>query len=298
MKKFRLHTQCVIAAVCAQFFGHAMATEGGGLAIIPDGLENFMVSALPPPGLYFMLYGGNANYDTLRNRSGDRLPVPGFKVDVNAITPRVVWVTEQKVLGGQLLFHAVAPLVDVKFRADGAHFQSRGLADISFGAGVGFRSGDKLYYGAGVDLYVPTGKYDKNDPSSLGKNYWAIQPVFVMSYVQHWGINADIKLMYDFNGRNSDTQTRSGQAIHADYSAGWGIGNGWVLGVGGYVFQQTTSDKGPNSADGKARAIGFGPSVRFADGKGWLFTAKLQKEFDVRSRPQGTQFYVKATLPF
>ncbi len=298
MKTSRLHARYAVAAVFASLFGQAGATEGSGLAILPDGLENFMVSALPPPGVYLMLYGGAASYDKLRDRTGSTIAVPGFRVDVKAVTPRVVWVTEQKVLGGQLLFHAVAPLLDVQFQAAGSRFRSQGLGDMAFGGGVGFRSGDKLYYGAGMDLYVPSGRYDRNDPSSLGKNYWALQPVFVMSYVQPSGINADIKLMYDFNGKNSDTRTRSGQAIHADYSAGWGLGNGWVVGVGGYVFRQTTADQGPNSADGKARAVGFGPSIRFADGKGWLFTAKLQKEFDVRSRPQGTQFYVKATVPF
>ena len=107
--------------------------------------------------------------------------------------------------------------------------------------------------------------------------------------------------MYDFNQRNSDTRTRSGQAIHADYSLGWawaGPGRGWVAGVGGYVYQQVTDDKGPNSAMGKARALGVGPSIRYASQGGWLFTLKWQKDFEVRNRPEGNQLLAKLVIPF
>lgn len=285
-------TRFTLTAALALASTPLLATEGGGLAIYPDGLENYLVGALPPPGVHFMVYGGGASYDKLRDNAGNEVPVPGFQVDVGVIAPRVVWVTQQQVLGGQLVFHAVAPLLDVKFKAAGATFKSSGLGDITLGAGLGYHASQSLHYVFGLDLYAPTGKYDRNDPSSLGKNYWTLQPVAAVSYVQPTGLNADLKLMYDFNDRNSKTNTRSGQAIHADYAAGWGFGNGWVAGIGGHVFQQVTSDDGPNAAGGKARAIGFGPSIRYFDGKGWLFTAKLQKEFNVRNRPEGTQLYV------
>lgn len=276
----------------------ALATEGGGLAIYPDGLENFLSGALPPAGTHFMVYGGAASYDKVRDNNGNQIPIPGFKVNVGVVAPRVIWVTQEKVLGGQLAFHAIAPLLNVDFKAGGAQFKSSGLGDITFGPALGFHASPSLHYVAGLDFYAPTGKFDKNDPSSLGKNYWTVQPVLAVSYIQPSGFNGELKLMYDINSRNSETQTRSGQALHADYAAGWGFGNGWVAGIGGHVFQQVSSDSGPNSAAGKARAFGFGPSIRFFDGKGWLFTAKLQKEFSVKNRPEGTQLYVKATLPF
>ncbi len=53
-------------------------------------------------------------------------------------------------------------------------------------------------------------------------------------------------------------KTRSGKAFHADYGLGWGFGNGWVAGIGGYAFMQTTNDSRSNSAQGKARAYSIG----------------------------------------
>ena len=51
----------------------------------------------------------------------------------------------------------------------------------------------------------------------------SVQLVTNRSGVDPVELNADIKMIYDFNFRNSDT----------DYSLGWGVGRGWVLAVGG-----------------------------------------------------------------
>lgn len=293
MAAHRLLGCSLLALTCCA----ATASEGGGLAVYPDGLENYMVGALPPPGVHLLVYGGALRYDSLRGNNGQSL-VPDFKVRTNAVIPRLVWVTPQKLLGGQLVVHAVMPILDIDFRANGAHFKNSGVGDITLGAGLGYHASAALHSIAGVDVVTPTGSYDRNDPASLGKNHWAIQPFYAVTYTQASGLNADLKAMYDFNLRNKDTRTRSGQALHADYSIGWGLGNGWVIGAGGHVFQQVSDDKGPNSAQGKARAFGFGPSIRYANEHGWLVTLKWQKEFEVRNRPQGSQLYLKAVIPF
>lgn len=288
---------CAVAAVLA-CVAAAHATEGGGLAAYPDGLENFLTGALPPPGVHTLLYGAVSRYTSLRGNDGERVGPPDFKVEVNALVPRVVWVTGQQVLGGQLAFEALLPLLDVSVLAGGATFGSTGAGDLVLGTAVGWHHGESLHSVAGLDVYLPTGDYDATDPSSLGKHTWTFQPVYAVSRIDPNGWNGDVKLMWDVNRRNSDTRTRSGQALHADFAAGWGFGQGWVAGVGGHTFQQITDDDGPAAAAGKARAWALGPSVRYATPQGFLVTAKLQREFGVRNRLEGTQFLVKATLPF
>jgi len=286
----------------------AHATEGG-LPIYPDGLENFISGALPPPGVHFLLYGGVVNYDKLRDNNGNEF-IPGppgsasFKARAYVVAPRAVWVTGTQLLGGQLAFHAVAPLLNVKVDVAGLSGKSSGLGDMTVGAALGYHASQSLHYVAAVDVFLPTGKYNKNELVNLGKNYVTVQPVFAISQIDPAGLNVDMKLMYDINMNNSDTNFKSGQALHADYAIGWGFG-AWAAGVGGYAFIQTTSDTGlgattpgPGASSGKGRAYAIGPSVRFFDGKGVLVTAKLQKEFNVRNRPEGTQFFVKATMPF
>jgi hypothetical protein len=283
---------CGLSLACAA----VSATEGGGLGVYPDGLENFMAGALPPPGLYGMAYAGRAEYDTVRDDTGARVPVPNFNVKVGVVAPRLIWVTGETILGGQLALHAVVPLLDVDAHAGAGRWKSSGLGDVTVGAALGYHASPNLHYLWALDVIAPTGRYDRTDLSSLGKNIWTLQPVAAVSYVQPYGWNADAKVMYDINRRNGDTGTRSGQALHADYALGWGFGNGWVAGVGGHVFRQVTDDSGPAAA-GKARAWAIGPALKYDSGRGWFLTAKYQVEHGVRNRPQGSQFYLKAVMP-
>uniref|UniRef100_UPI0032B23123 transporter n=1 Tax=uncultured Aquincola sp. TaxID=886556 RepID=UPI0032B23123 len=59
-----------------------------------------------------------------------------------------------------------------------------------------------------------------------------------------------------------------------------------------------TDDRGPNAGTGKAAANAIGPSLRYADGKGLLFTVKWQNEFGVRHRAEGQALWAKVTVPF
>ncbi|MDX7986930.1 hypothetical protein FE392_06240 [Xenorhabdus sp. 12] len=276
----------------------AMATENGGVGLYPDGLDNYLSGALPPPGFHTAFYAGNIHYTELRGNHGALLPVPGFKANVNFLAPRALWVTEKQILGGQLAFHMVMPLLDVTLKGNGQSSNNKGIGDVTVGSVLGYHPQPDLDYVIGLDTYAPTGRYNRQDPASVGKNHWGLQPAMAVSYSPAYGINADLKVMYDINFKNKATNTTSGQAIHADYALGWGVGNGLVLGVGGYVFQQITNDHGPNSAQGKESGFGLGPSVRYANNKGWLLTLKWQKDIVANNRPAGSQVFLKAVVPF
>ncbi|MFX8828838.1 transporter, partial [Acinetobacter baumannii] len=85
------------------------------------------------------------------------------------------------------------------------------------------------------------------------------------SYIDPNGLNGDIKAMWTYNLRNRDTDYKSGQELIIDYSVGWGLGNGWTLGVGGYVYQQLTKDSqnGSSVENNNGKALAIGPSVRY-----------------------------------
>lgn len=291
-------TTLAAVIVLATLGDFAQATEGGG-GVYPNGNENYLAGALPPPGTYFLTYASHYEASTLRDNNGDKIPL-NFIVQADALALRVVHVTRQQILGGQLLFHAVAPLVDLRVKVGTADGSTSGLADMVFGTGLGYHASDKLHYVWAVDVSAPTGSYDSNKVANLGRNYWNIEPVFALTYVQPNGFNADVKVMYDFNGVNNATNYRSGQELHADYSAGWALGNGWTVGVGGFVYQQMTDDQqnGVTVAGHKGRAYAIGPSIKYDSGKGWFFTAKFEQERGVINRAEGSTFRIKALLPF
>jgi len=274
------------------------ATEGGGSSY-PMGAENYMSGAMPPPGLYSQFYVGHYEADSLRGNHGEKVPVD-FRVRANSVAPRLIWVTEQQVLGGSLAFHAIVPLVDLKVELNGQSQSKQGLGDIIFGPALGYHYSDKLHSIFALDFIAPSGEYNRGDLANIGRNYWVVEPVVAVSYVDPNGLNVDAKIMYDFNERNNATDYLSGSELHADYAVGWGLGNGWVIGVGGYVDYQTTNDRqnGETVKDNKGRAIAIGPSVKYTSDKGWFLTAKWEQETQVRNRAEGNAYWMKLTVPF
>jgi hypothetical protein len=281
----------------------AAATEGGG-GHYPNGAEDFMVGALPPPGTYFINYLSWYSADSFRDDSGDKL-FDDFDLDVVANTLRLVHVTDYKFLGANWAVHAFLPLVNVDVsrriappfdRESDSRF---GLGDIIIDPFILGWHGKNWHLITGLDIYVPTGAYDKNDLANIGRNYWTFEPVVAFTYLSDGGFEVSAKLMYAFNTENNDTNYQSGQEFHMDYTLGYHTGP-WSLGIGGYYYQQTTDDElnSRTFMDGfRGRAFAIGPQVKY-DYQNMAFTLKYQAETNVENRPDGNSLWFKFLYAF
>jgi len=288
------------ALMCLGTTFSSFATEGGG-STFPAGVENFMAGAAPPPGVYALEYINHYSADRVNDSNGNAIPIPGgFKLRATAAATRLAWVTNTPVLGGQVVASAILPLVNVKVSAAGASSSNTGLGDVTVGTGIAWHHSQNLHSVASLDFVLPTGSYEATRQSNIGRNYLSVQPTYLVSWIGPVGINADAKFTLNFNQKNKDTNYLSGNEFIMDYAVGWGWGNGWVTGVGGYVYQQLSDDKvnGTAVAGSKGKAFSIGPSIKYDTGKGLFMTAKLEKEFNAKSRAQGTALWIKATLPF
>ncbi len=294
---FRSFSAAMALAGTAIFSSPNSATEGGA-SVYPMGADNYLSGFLPPPGLYGQIFAQHYEADNLRGNDGRELPID-FRVQSDAIVPRLIWVSDTTILGGTLAFHMMAPLAELKVRVNGDSQRKQGLGDMTFGAGLGYHYSQNFHVIYGLDITAPTGSYDRNDIANLGRNYWMIEPVLALTYVDPQGLNADAKIMYDFNLENTDTHYRSGQEFHVDYAVGWGVADGWVLGIGGYAYHQTTDDKidGDRVNDNKGRAFAIGPSIKYSSSDHWFVTAKWQQETEVRNRAQGNAYWLKLVIP-
>lgn len=287
-----------LASVLACASLSAQATEGG-TSVYPNGTENYMAGALPPPGLYGMLFGNHYEAKQVNDGNGNNLNIPGFKVQADVVAGRLAWVPGTKVLGGDLVAHVIVPIVSLSVNVPGASQSKCGVGDITTGLGVGYHHSPNLHSVLAWDLFIPTGGYSKTDLANIGKNHFAMEPVYAISYIDPAGFNGDLKFGYIFNSKNDATGYTSGNEFHFDYAAGWGMGNGWTLGVGGYYYQQTTDDSGTGApADGnRGSAMAIGPSVKYDSGKGWFGTLKVENEMNVKNRAQGSSVWLKVVFP-
>ena len=281
------------------FSSTVLATEGGGGAY-PNGAEDFMVGALPPPGTYFLNYLEYYRATSFRDKDGDRL-MPKFELDVVADVFRLIHVTKYKIFGASWAMHVFVPIVHMELEASMGKDHTTGLGDIivdPFILGWHFKN---FHLITGADIYIPSGNYNKRRLTNTGRNYWTFEPIVALTYLSDNGIELSGKFMYDINLENPATDYKSGQEFHFDYTAGYHLNKCLALGAGGYYYQQTTNDEVDGDKVGtdgfKGRTVGLGPMASY-NYKNMFFTLKWQKEFEVENRPQGNNFWFKFMYAF
>lgn len=273
------------------------ATEGGG-SNYPMGAEQLLVGALPPPGVYPLVYAEHYEADDFKGNDGKSLPI-NFSLKADVVAPRLLYVTDKTLLGGQLFFAGLLPLVDLDVSVMGMKDSESGIGDLDLTAALAFHHSPQFHTAVGVDVIAPTGEYDSSRLANIGRNYWTVQGIYAASHIDPAGLNWGVKVMYDYNFENDDTNYRSGQELHADYSLGYGVSPNWVVGVGGYAYKQLTGDE-VNGTDigNKGQAFAIGPAIKFDNGKGFFLSVKYQKEMAVENRPQGDAFWIKTIVKF
>jgi len=298
MKRLFVITAALVLSLATHIPAHA--TQGGGGAY-PNGAEDFMSGALPPPGTYLLNYLQYYSSDRLNDNNGDKI-APGFKLNVVADVVRVVHVTKQQLLGASWAMHLFLPVVNMDVTVPGRGNDHRtGLGDIIIDPMILGWHGANWHVTTGVDFYLPTGAYDANRLANPGRNYWTFEPVLAGTWLTDSGFEVSTKLMYDINTKNNDNDYLSGQELHLDYAVGQKLGD-FNLGLAGYFYQQVTDDEqnGTKVAfnDGnKGRIFGVGPAVKYQF-KNMSFSLKYLFETAVENRPEGGNLWFKCSYAF
>lgn len=273
------------------------ATEMGGGAY-PNGAEDFMAGAVPPPGFYFLDYLNYYHASTFRDGNGNSA-IPDFDLKATANVFRFLYVTKHQVLGGFWGMQAFVPVVNLDVSAAGHSQTNTGIGDIIIDPFILSWHSKNWHAVTGLDIYLPTGSYDVHDLANIGRNYWTFEPVAAFTYVSDSGFDVSAKFMYDINTKNDDSDYKSGQEFHLDYSIGKKFDN-LSVGVGGYYYRQVTNDKqgGVKVGDGnKGQVFGIGPQFKY-DHKNMSFLLKYQAETSVKNRPDGDKLWFKFVYAF
>lgn len=259
-----------------------------------------MTGALPPPGTYFLNYANYYHASSLKDHNGDKL-VPDFDLDVAVNVFRLVQVTNYEILGANWAMQVLLPIVRMDVDTTMGKDKKTGLGDITVDPFILAWHFKNLHIITGLDTYVPVGSYDKDDLANIGRNYWTFEPVAVVTFLGDNGIELSGKFMYDFNLENPDTDYKSGQEFHFDYTIGYHVDKKLLLGIGGYYYYQTTNDELDGNkvgSDGfKGRVMAIGPQLGYKY-KNMAFVLKWQNEFEARNRPEGDKFWATFKYAF
>jgi hypothetical protein len=181
-----------------------------------------------------------------------------------------------------------------------------GVGDIEFGPAIAWHPSRTFHHVFGIDAVAPTGQYEKNDVVNVGRNYWALDPIWAFTYLGGEdsplpGFETSAKFMYWFNTQNSATDYRSGDEFSFDYLVGYHLGT-WGLGANGHFLYQTSddvqSDKPVAPEGNRGRYFSLGPALQYKLAHGVDITLKYQKDIFAYNRPQGDHYWLKLILPF
>jgi hypothetical protein len=300
------------AALAACLLSASLSTHAveSGAPITPFGVFDFGAGMLPPPSDVATVGVRAASYraDELRDDSGERSPV-GAKLRVDSVGLAVVKMTDFTLFGGKYGYSAVLPTLDMALDLTvqtpvgplALSGRNSAIGDVQIAPlMLGWTPSPGWFTSASLMLQLPTGSYDKNRLINAGTNHWTVSPTFAFTYIMPSGYEVSSNLQLNINGRNKDTDYKSGVEYQQEFALGKHIGP-WTFGLGGYYYQQLTDDKAPGLTGGnRARVAALGPAVNFFElGSGLpLVWVHAYQEFGARNRSQGTQITVRAAWTF
>ena len=301
-------------ALATLAIGSVQAKEGGDQ--YPNGAETWLAGALPPPGNYFLNYFGYYSGDLV---DGGGKKVPGAGVDAWFNAFRFVQITEHKILGGNWGWHVIVPLVHQDVALGAGSKSKFGLGDVTVNPFIVSWHAKNWHWAAALDINLPVGAYKSGDPrTSIGANYWSVEPIFAFTYLGDTGWEVSAKFMYNIKSKNKDFRQplafsdpkathESGDEFHMDYLVGKRFGP-WAVGLSGYYLKQTTNDKvngqtigvGPGgiwSEGRKGEVFAIGPTVSYTTKGGVHFTGQWNRETSAENRFEGDKFILKLIMP-
>jgi hypothetical protein len=262
------------------------------------GLTNFE-DGFAQPGWFLQEFPDYYDANEFKDSGGSTVPGSNH-INSFATTTHVVYVAQQRLLGGWIAFEALLPWVHVDVDlANSLPTSVNGLADLTLGAGLQWepkKIGNGLFvHRVVLDVTVPTGQYSDQQPVNIGNNYVVIEPYYAVTY-EVGKIEYSARFHYLWNSVNhdpfvgfGDSSTQAGQAFHMNYSASYEVVHNVRVGFNGYWLQQTTDHKA-NGVDipySLERTMGLGAGIQIFSGKTSWIHLNAYQEFDVRNRAQG-----------
>lgn len=300
----------LIAALSILLVPQALATETGtthyavGVNTLGDGY-------MPKPGTLELRNYTVFHWSHRQAGNSGEETVPGFRNTGSVNAMRFLYTFDQPIGPFHYTLGAAAPIVEYNnVKTDSSSDHATNLQDFDLQSYLSYHTRNKkLFLYFGLDVYAPTGKYNKNDLVNIGKNYWSFDPSINITYHVTDKLTLDLASYAEFNTKNHATHYQSGHLIDTDYGVSYqpfvhhsksDFIQHLGFGINGYFLQQFTNDeiKGktvePNG--NRARAFAIGPQVIYHTDFG-AFALKWQHDLAVENRAASDAVWFQFAVP-
>ncbi len=205
---------------------------------------------------------------------------------------RFIWVSNHKILGADYAANVIIPVSKVSIEL-GAYDDSKfGLGDIWVEPFILAWHGPRYDLALGLGFCAPTGKYDKDELASPGKDMWTWMGTLGGTYYfdaeRTW--SASILARYEIHDEKKETDVTLGDDFHFEWGIGKTVGKLWDVGLTGYCQWQVTDDSvsQPPVYGEKDKVFAIGPEItRFIPSMKLFLTLRSQWEFGAEDRSEG-----------
>jgi hypothetical protein len=274
----------------------------------------------PAPGFYAALFYLRYDTDTIKDKDGNDVSIsPGTpsSIGVNAIAPILWYVTDKKLFGANYGAFVSFPFANASLEAPFfglGETVSTGFADMLVRPlDLGWHH-DRYDIATGLEVYVPTGRYEVGASDNLGKGMWTWEPFLGATYFfdQKKTLSLATTAYWEIHGTKKDTDTKVGQILTLEGGLGKSyLGGGLIIGAAYYAQWKLTNDEATVTLPGgsvvdvdfpnKHRVYGIGPDITLpVASKSTLFALvniRYLWETGARVRSEGQTLAVTATFP-
>lgn len=277
-----------------------------GMANIYDGMAG-------KPGLVFQgftqVFQTRSMYDAHGKGQDSELKINSI-VQLN----QLIYLSPIKVLGGNLAFTVLAPMVQITSSEMGTSAPQVNPAifgDLIQGTAIQWSDkelfGKKISHRAEFDLSIPTGNYSSDyhiNPSSHNWGY-SVYHAFTLMFNEHLSMSA--RNQFNYNGKFIGSTDKAGAYYNGNYSIEYSLTPAVKVEAVAYYLTQLTEDSregdhhyfqsrfGMNTT--KEKVLGLGPGLAYFVPGGILIEGKVFFETAGQNRLTGTRPTLRILIP-
>jgi hypothetical protein len=255
------------------------------------GAEGIKAASLPPPGIYLRDYNVGYYANQRNDPQGHKIDTMDAKAYIYANVPRILWITDQQLLGGYLGLDALLPLqyTDLDLGVKGGPSM---IDEHNFGIGDFFIEGTwskhvkQFDFALGYGVWAPTGDYSDVHVRA-GSGYWT----HMLTAGATWYIDANkawaLSVLNRYEINQKARGVTKGQAYTVEGGLSYGVTKTVDVGAIGYYQQKVTSDSNSTAA-ARDRVAGVGPEISAFFPKATLgLSLRYAYEFMAENRLEG-----------
>jgi hypothetical protein len=268
------------------------------------GYTNMQAGKSRPPGLYYIQY--IQVFQPREFKAADGQKIENAPLNSSLVTlQQIAYISESKVLGGNIGFTVLFPLVKVTPDAKnvGVSSNPNPIGDVVAGSFIQWYNkeifGLTLSHRFGVNFSLPTGSFDQQYTINTGSHRFRIFPHYEFTVNPVKNVAVSIKNNFYYNFKEIGSPNQPAIAYNLNYALEFTVAKRLVVEAAGYYLTQFNQDKYNGDdhfyyntygiTDTRERVFGIGPGIGYTTPSGLSLELKNMWETAGRNRAEGSR---------